>query len=246
MACKPKRFASGGSTDRYNRKIADIESDYQKALKSGKTAGVAKAKYEQRMADAKDDLAKWTGADRTASRAAEKASEAALSEARRTKGMSIERRDSMANRMAEMDKPIEAKRPSMDDIAKSVGRMASPKPVARRVATPAPAAKRQEAPTTKKQDTSASDRVFSRLPTFGSKPATSGPVVSGGRILAPEQIAGKAQDAARARGQRPTNFAPVSAARRKQIEEAQRKGYAKGGSVDGCAVRGHTRAKRSK
>lgn len=85
----PKRYAAGGSTDRskarYDRKVADIESDYAKAMKgkTGRAAEVAKAKYDQRMADAKDDLAKWTGADRTQTRAAERAAERELTLTRR-------------------------------------------------------------------------------------------------------------------------------------------------------------------
>lgn len=97
---KMKRFADGGNA-RYDRKVKDIESDYQKALKAGKEAGVAKAKYEQRMADAKDDLAKWTKADRTETRAAEKRAESTLSEARKTKGESIRRRDAFGDKLAE-------------------------------------------------------------------------------------------------------------------------------------------------
>ena len=89
MARKSLKFAKGGSSDRsqarYDRKIADIESDYQKAMrnKSGRAAEVAKAKYEQRMADARDDLAKWTGADRSKTRAAEAAAERELTMTRR-------------------------------------------------------------------------------------------------------------------------------------------------------------------
>lgn len=48
----------------------------------------------------------------------------------------------------------------------------------------------------------------------------------------------------RSLGLRPANFAPVSEARRKQIEEAQRKGYAKGGKIDGIAIRGKTKIGR--
>ena len=94
MAKKPlkfgsrKRFAEGGSDKykaKYDRKVADIESDYKKAQgsKTGRAAEVAKAKYEQRMADAKDDLAKWTKSDRTQTRAAESAAERNLSLTRR-------------------------------------------------------------------------------------------------------------------------------------------------------------------
>lgn len=85
---KMKKFADGGSDKykaRYDRKVADIESDYKKAQarKTGRAAEVAKAKYEQRMADAKDDLAKWTKSDRTQTRAAESAAEKNLSMTRK-------------------------------------------------------------------------------------------------------------------------------------------------------------------
>ena len=87
---KMKKFSEGGEAarsakinKRYDNKIADIKSDYEKALAKGKDAAVAKAKYEQRMADAADDRAKWTGGDRTQTRAAEKAAEKNLSMTRK-------------------------------------------------------------------------------------------------------------------------------------------------------------------
>lgn len=85
---KMRKFAEGGSDKykaKYDRKVADIESDFAKAKarKTGRGLEVAEAKYEQRMADAKDDLAKWTGGDRTATRAGEKAAERNLSLTRR-------------------------------------------------------------------------------------------------------------------------------------------------------------------
>lgn len=87
-------YADGGAAEsRRDRKMMDIEKDYKIALAKGKNEGVAKAKYEQRKADAADDYAKWTKADRTVTSAAEKAAEAALKEARRTKGVSIDNRD---------------------------------------------------------------------------------------------------------------------------------------------------------
>ena len=110
MARTMKKFSAGGAQGRYDRRMADIEKDYKIALAKGKNEGVAKAKYEQRKADAEDDRAKRTGADRTATRAAEKASEAALKEARRTEGMSITKRD-MTNDFKKYfaDKPMTAK-----------------------------------------------------------------------------------------------------------------------------------------
>jgi hypothetical protein len=85
MARKMKKFSAGGAQGRYERRMADIEKDYAKAAarKTGKAAEVAEAKRQQRIADAKDDLAKRTGADRTATRAAEKAAESNLTKTRK-------------------------------------------------------------------------------------------------------------------------------------------------------------------
>lgn len=83
-----KKFSEGGKAGRakgkMDRRMADIESDYQKALARGKSEKEARAKRAQREADARDDFAKRTGADRTATRAAEKAAEARLTAARRS------------------------------------------------------------------------------------------------------------------------------------------------------------------
>ena len=117
MARKPmkkfgtgKRYADAGTVTkapemslndiRLRRKTDDIQSDYMKAQarNAGNTAklNVAKAKFEQRMADAKDDMAKWSGSDRTATRKGEADAEAALTQARRTRGQSIADRDTAA------------------------------------------------------------------------------------------------------------------------------------------------------
>jgi hypothetical protein len=82
---KMKKFSAGGAQGRYDRRMADIEKDYAKASKgkTGRTAEVAAAKRDQRIADAKDDLAKRTGADRTQTRAAEKAAERNLTMTRK-------------------------------------------------------------------------------------------------------------------------------------------------------------------
>jgi hypothetical protein len=108
---KAGNFKDGGRAELLrDRRMKDIEKDYKIALAKGKNEGVAKAKYEQRMADAADDYAKRTKADRTATRAAEKASESALKEARRTKGMSITKRDMAADfKKYFADKPMTAK-----------------------------------------------------------------------------------------------------------------------------------------
>lgn len=106
MVRRTRKFGTGGSTkydERYKRKTADIEKDYKIALAKGKNENVAKAKYNQRMADAKDDLAKWTKSDRTATKAGEKAAERDLTLARKTKGESMKAAPVMA-RVAEKAK----------------------------------------------------------------------------------------------------------------------------------------------
>jgi hypothetical protein len=85
MARKMKKFSAGGAQGRYDRRMADIDKDFKKdsAGKSGKALEVLEAKRAQRTADAKDDLAKRTGADRTATRAAESAAERNLTMTRK-------------------------------------------------------------------------------------------------------------------------------------------------------------------
>ena len=124
---KAGNFKDGGRAELLrDRRMKDIEKDYKIALAKGKNEGVAKAKYEQRMADAADDYAKRTKADRTATRAAEKASEATLKEARRTKGMSITKRDMAADfKKYFADKPMTAK---AAETAKAAAPAAAAKP----------------------------------------------------------------------------------------------------------------------
>lgn len=77
-------YKDGGKAEgRYERKMKDIEKDFRIAMAKGKDADVAKAKMNQRIADAKDDLAKATKQDRTATKAAEKAAERELTMTRR-------------------------------------------------------------------------------------------------------------------------------------------------------------------
>ena len=85
MARKMKKFSAGGAQGRYDRRMADIKKDFAKdsAGKSGKALEVLEAKRMQRTADAKDDLAKRTGADRTSTRAAEAAAESNLTKTRK-------------------------------------------------------------------------------------------------------------------------------------------------------------------
>ncbi len=85
MARKMRKFSAGGAQGKYDRRMADIKKDFEKdsAGKSGKALEVLAAKRAQRTADAKDDLAKRTGADRTATRAAERLAESNLTKTRK-------------------------------------------------------------------------------------------------------------------------------------------------------------------
>jgi hypothetical protein len=81
---KAGNFKDGGRAESMrDRRMKDIEKDYKIALAKGKNEGVAKAKYEQRKADAADDYAKRTKGDRTETRAAERAAEANLTKTRK-------------------------------------------------------------------------------------------------------------------------------------------------------------------
>jgi hypothetical protein len=116
---KAGNFKEGGRAELLrDRRMKDIEKDYKIALAKGKNEGVAKAKYEQRKADAADDYAKRTNADRTATRAAEKASEATLKEARRTKGMSM---------LAKAEPKAVTTEASVAKVTDSLGAMSVPK-----------------------------------------------------------------------------------------------------------------------
>jgi len=85
MARTMRKFSEGGALGKYNRRMADIEKDFKKnsAGKSGKALEVLEAKRAQRTADAEDDRAKRTGADRTATRAAERTAESNLKKTRK-------------------------------------------------------------------------------------------------------------------------------------------------------------------
>jgi hypothetical protein len=135
-------YKDGGRAEvRRDRKMLDIEKDYKIALAKGKNEGVAKAKYEQRKADAADDYAKATKADRTATKAAEKSAEATLKEARRTKGISIDKRDAGEAFMQKNSKEI-APKMDVSSTLKGVAGLgtmpsAAPKAAAPKVAAPA-------------------------------------------------------------------------------------------------------------
>jgi hypothetical protein len=242
---KIKKFAAGGSTDRAERmrerRMADIEKDFQKALAKGKSEKEARAKRDQRIADAKDDYAKRTGADRTETRAAEKAAEAKLTATRRgvdkdIKPVSITSGESKSL-AAKMDMP-KVETPDLSPKAEIKRRAPA--------AAPAPIKKRAAAPTPPKKEAPKYGASFG-APQVEKKPENK----SVGRQMA-ERSSRRQQSQIDELGR---DFGKVKNAvswflagknRDKMAKGGKVKKYAKGGKIDGCAVRGKTRAARKK
>lgn len=256
MARKLKRFATGGDAvtgSRYSRKTDDIEKDYQKALKRGKDADVAKAKRDQRLADARDDLAKWRGEDRSETRAAERAAERNLTMTRRygaasapkvleaeaSKPLDVGPIDSSKLLAPEVKKPV---------VSRSRTRAPASPPAAARAPAPPAAARAPASP--------------AKLPEWVSRRGIRDYISPTPAARAPALPKPKEEIAARV-GTRPplqslvaTNIAgrkrDLSPEQLRKLEEARQRsgtrtsGFAEGGKIDGCAVRGKTRAKRTK
>ena len=277
---KIKKFAAGGSSDRaqarYDRMMADIKKDYEKAR--AKNPDIAKAKMEQRMADAKDDLAKARGEDRSSTRAAEKAAERALSEARRTKGRSVaasETRSSLASRMEDTptrvsvsekvdvgptpslqqkkETPRPARRPAASSGSSTSRGSTSGSSAVRRPVASGGGSNLEEI----KRKGAALRASFTGPPATGgeSKPAEPMRAPSGtgrGRILSSEDQRRLREARERGRSYFEQGAANVERIQgmserdkvRARMRELGVPGYAKGGKIDGCAVRGKTKAKR--
>lgn len=268
---KTKKFASGGTSRAdamRDRRMADIEKDYRRALARGMSERQAQAKRDQRIADARDDYAKRTGADRTETRAAERAAEQKLTATRRgadtgTKPVSVvsEGSKSLA---AKADMP-EVKTPDFTP------KKAAPAPAKKR-AVPARGASRPA--TTSTRTPAYSPRALRELEAEVNRPG------AGARARAE---AAAAKNPPKDKNNPPKQQAPVTSAQRQQaqLEELGRglsapfralssfgsrirargeasdptlkkakggkvKKYAKGGKIDGIAIRGKTKAGRKK
>jgi hypothetical protein len=235
-----KKFAAGGRADAMReRRMADIEKDYQKALAKGKGEKEAQAKRDQRIADAKDDYAKRTGADRTETRAAEKAAESKLSATRR----GVDKDYKPVSVTSEGSKPLATAKMDMPKVSTpNLGRTESKPKVARsaprRAAAPAPAKKpafnmqalrdleaevtRPKATQTGGKDKGKDKGKDTTTKTFGQRQQAFFDQLG-------EELA--------------TPFRRIRAAGR---ADDKARGFAKGGKVDGCAVRGKTKAMRKK
>lgn len=268
MARKMKKFADGGRAQaRFDRKVADIESDYQKWLKSGRygSADVARAKYDQRMADARDDLAKWTGADRSSTRMDEQAAERRLGEARRTKGESMRRAAALdvtqkpdVSKIAAPDLGMGPKittaastrtAPRRRPASQVPVRREAPVPTQRPVATPPPSRIQQDyerGAAMRRAITPTSERVtpemLQRIQDIAGNKA---PAYNAfGDQPTAEQV--RKQREARERARQLYEQARATIASEGKRKGGAVKKMAKGGSIDGCAVRGKTKAKRTR
>ena len=224
--------------------MADIEKDYKIALAKGKSEREAQAKRDQRIADTRDDYAKHTGADRTQTRAAESAAEKKLSASRRAvdkdfKPVSALTEGSKPLTTAKMDTP-EVKTP---DIGKSESKPKATRRAPRRAA--APAKKPATAPAKKETP---SYRASFGAPSVGAKPK--GKPQSVGRRMMTTSAKRQQGQMDQLGGELKAGWDALTSPFRRIREAGEKddkvRGYAKGGMVDGCAVRGKTKATRKK
>jgi hypothetical protein len=268
-----KKFAQGGKATRaqgkMDRRMADIEKDYKIALAKGKSEKVAQAKRDQRIADAKDDFAKRTGADRTETRAAEKEAEARLRRARRSPDKDMQR-VTVADEAAKTRSTAGSLASAKVDLPKldvpKVGAADTKKPVrARRsgTSTYSPRALGKLVDEVTRPSASQTRTGVSRLPSDSAPVkgtgASTAPTVkpkaknkSVGRRMAETSAQRQSAQVGRM-GRELSGIGSAIAAPFRRIrtageadDRARGVGKAKGGKIDGCAVRGKTRAIRKK
>jgi hypothetical protein len=259
---KRLKFSEGGRAERMrDRRIADIEKDYQRALAKGKPDKVARAKREQRLADAYDDYAKRTGADRTQTRAAEKAAEARLKAARR----SLDKYSRPVSILQDGDKPIETPRIDLPKV--EIPKVGEDKPARQSFSQAFAAARKSDAKTFMwnggRYTTELEGEKKSVAPSTAKKPAATPTKTSGGRgpigvmvddmLLMGRQVGVTPKSSSATNRELPpwVNREPPIVKFVRNIRERGRAAdpainKAKGGKIDGIAVRGKTRAKRKK
>lgn len=262
---KTKKFSEGGKAGRAERmrarRMADIEKDYKIALAKGKSEKVAQAKRDQRIADAKDDYAKRTGADRTETRAAEKAAEARLKAARRSPNTAEKSSPSTPDKVdtPKVDTPAKAETPKVGtssgkqtfsqafaaarkDGTKTFTWNGKPYTTEMRgekkspaIKKPAPSAPPASAPDTKGKDTSGASALLRQR---GSLPAPTANKPKASRPLFGEDaiLAGTRSDATRAAKlealRKAAEASGASRLARDRYQTAKETGmYAKGGKV---------------
>lgn len=231
---KARKFSEGGRASAMrDRRMADIEKDYKKALARGMSEREAQAKREQRIADAQDDYAKRTGADRTQTRAAERAAEQKLTATRRgadtgTQPVSVLKDGAKPLTSAKLDAPDV----TIPDVAPKKPSGSTPrKPAPRRAAAPKP-----------KPKPDVSLQVAIRRPAATAKPDSKPKPESVGKRIMRTSARRQNDQLSQLGREIGSFFSPLL--KNKYSDRA--KGYAKGGKIDGCAVRGMTKATRKK
>lgn len=261
---KVKKFSQGGRAEAAReRRMADIEKDYQRAIAKGKSEKEAKAKRDQRIADARDDYAKRTGGDRTETRAAEKAAEARLKAARRSPDKDMKPVSVLSGGDKSLAVKVDMPKVDTPDLSAP-----TPKKAETKKRTPAPTRSRSTASAPKKDKEPGFDRKAlaalttevtrpgaSRKPKDKEKPKSVGRQMA--ETSAQRQNAQLGQLGRELSGLGSAIAAPFSRIRAAGEESDRARGvgkakggkvkkYAKGGKIDGCAVRGKTRAMRKK
>jgi hypothetical protein len=259
---KMRKFSEGGRAERMrDRRAADIEKDYQKALAKGKSSKEAEAKRNQRLADMADDYAKRTGADRTQTRAAEKAAEARLTAARRSpdkdvKAVSVAKEAPLRTALVDTTELVKTpdfspKKPSparsaprRSTTARSAGKSPAYDAAAlRRLEAEVTRPKRERpAPTPTPTPTPAKEKSAGVKMIEASSRRQQAQINELGGTLrnllsGPERIFRHI----RARGEADDKARGVANAKGGKVKK-----YAKGGKIDGIALRGKTKAKRKK
>jgi hypothetical protein len=245
---KRKKFSQGGRAEAArDRRMADIEKDYQRAIAKGKSEKEAKAKRDQRIADARDDYAKRTGADRTETRAAEKAAEARLSAARR--GVDKDMKPVSVLSGGDKSLAVKADMPKVDtpDLSAPAPKKAEPTPTRRRATASAPAPTRRR-PAAPAFDTKALRALEAEV----TRPSRDRPATvekeSIGRQMAGTSARRQQSQIDELGGTLRGLFSPFMKNKYSERKAAggKVKKYAKGGKIDGIAIRGKTRLKRKK
>lgn len=246
---KMKKFAKGGGAEaKRDRRMEDIASDYNKAIARGMSEKEARAKRAQREADARDDYAKRTGADRTETRAAEKAAEQRLTASRRSQDKNI------------LSVGVASEGPSRKPVDTTPAKVSTPKDGGSQSFSQAFAAARKDGAKTftwkgkpyttetRGEKKPAPPKTTATPPKTTATPSTAAAFPNKLPPPARETLYGLPAVAERRRLAERAKDPPPSS-RAKAAEELRRLSgakFAKGGSVDGIAIRGKTKLKRKK
>lgn len=255
---KTKKFAKGGGAEaKRDRRMADIESDYNRAIARGQSEKEARAKRAQREADARDDYAKRTGGDRTQTRAAERAAEQRLSATRRSpdKDMKPVSVASEASKpaMTRVDTTAKADTPKVGGTSSGSQTFSQAFAAARKEGKKTFTWNGKPYTTAMRGESKPAPKPSATTPKAAPKPAVPAPKPAAPASKPPS--AGKQMIQSSARRQQAqidelgATASKVGSAISQFFAGKNRdkpKTYAKGGKVDGIAVRGKTKIRKGK